>query len=152
MSKKFNSKEYSMRLLTKELDKYSENTQPKSKIRYYIDEDKQTVVAVMDDCEYDAIDVLQKMGIRKITHDGYNMDKFMMNTSYRGKAKCSPDDEWNEEYGMALARNRMLENYYRGRSMALMKAETILQGILEEIGSRIDYADFRFNMACNGKL
>lgn len=152
MSKKFNSEEYSMRLLTKELDKYSENAQPKSKIRYYIDEEKRTVVAVMDDCEYDAIDVLQKMGIRKITHDGYNMDKFMMNTSYRGKAKCSPDDEWNEEYGMALARNRMLENYYRGRSMALMKAETILQGILEEIGSRIDYADFRFNMACNGEL
>ena len=152
MSKKFNSEEYSMRLLTKELNNYSENVQPKSKIRYYIDEEKRTVVAVMDDCEYDAIDVLQKMGIRKITHDGYNMDKFMMNTSYRGKAKCSPDDEWDEKYGMALARNRMLENYYRGRAMALMKAETVLQNILEEIGSRIDYADYRFNMACHGEL
>lgn len=151
MSKKFNSEEYSMRLLTKE-HKYYENAESKSKIRYYIDEEKRTVVAVMDDCEYDAIDVLQKMGIRKITHDGYNMDKLMMNTSYRGKAKCSPDDEWDEEYGMALARNRMLANYYRGRAMALMKAETVLQSILEEIGSRIDYADFRFNMAYNGEL
>lgn len=152
MSKKFNSEEYPMRLLTKKLDNYSENVQPKSKIRYYIDEEKRTVVAVMDDCEYDAIDVLQKMGIRKITHNGYNLDKFMMNTSYCGKAKCSPDDEWDEKYGMALARNRMLENYYRSRATALMKAETVLQNILEEIDSCINYADYRFNMACNGEL
>ncbi len=152
MSKKFNSSEYCMRLLSKELDRRSEDVQTKSKIRYYIDEEKRTVVAVMDDCEYDAIDVLEKMGISNINHDGYNMDKFMMNPIYRGKAKCSPDDEWDEEYGMALARNRMLENYYRSRALALMKAETIIQNILEEIGSRIDYADYRCNKAFSGEL
>ena len=147
-----NSEEYSMRLLTKELDNYSENVQPKSKIRYYIDEEKRTVVAVMDDCEYDAIDVLQKMGIRKITHDGYNMDKFMMNTSYRGKSKCSPDDEWDEEEGMRIARNRMLEKYYRARAMALMRAESVLQEMMNELGSRIDYSDMRYERAYNQKL
>lgn len=152
MSKKFNPSEYSLRLIGKEFACFEEDSQPKSKIRYYIDEEKQTVVAVMDDCEYDAIDVLQKMGIRNISYDGYNMNKFMMNPTYRGKAKCSPEDEWDEEYGMTLARNRMLENYYRSRAIALMKAETVLQNILDEIGSRIDYADYRCSKAYSGEL
>lgn len=152
MSKKFNSEEYSMRLLTKELDKYSESVEPKSKIRYYIDEEKRTVVAVMDDCEYDAIDVLQKMGICSITHDSYNLNKFMMNPIYRGKAKCALVDEWDEEEGMRIARNRMLENYYRGRATAMMRAETALQSILEELGSRIDYTDTRYEKAFHYEL
>ena len=145
MSKKFNSSEYCMRLLSKELDRRSEDVQTKSKIRYYIDEEKRTVVAVMDDCEYDAIDVLEKMGISNINHDGYNMDKFMMNPIYRGKAY----DELSVAYNTRVLRAK---NYYRSRALALMKAETIIQNILEEIGSRIDYADYRCNKAFSGEL
>lgn len=150
MGKKFDRYEYYDHLDKKELEKYSENNkQSTSKITYYIDEEKKTVVAVMTDCEYDAIDILEKMGIRSISHNSWSMDKFMINTTYRGKAKCSPDDEWDEEEGMCIARNRMLANYYRARTMALMHAEKIFQDILDELGSRIDYSDIRFVKAEN---
>lgn len=148
MSKKFDLGDYATHY-SKIMDN---NKESKSKIFYYIDEEKRTIVAIMRECEYDAIDVLQKMGIRNIYHDGYRMDKFMMNPIYRGKAKCSPEDEWDEEYGMKLARNRMLANYYRAQSMALMRAEKVLQGIVEEIGSRIDYADYRFDKTLSNQL
>lgn len=145
MGKKFDSTEYLIHCAKRD----EEN---QSKIRYYIDEEKQTIVAVMDDCAYDAIDVLAKMGICSITHDNYNLNKFMMNPTYRGKAKCAPEDEWDEEEGMRIARNRMLENYYRGRATAMMRAETALQSILEELGSRIDYTDNRYEKAFHYEL
>ena len=149
MSKKFDLDEYFDRMLKKEDEN---STQEKSKILYYIDEEKRTVVAVMKDCEYDAIDILEKMGIRRIKRDGYNMNKFMINPIYRGKAKCAPDDIWDEEEGMRIARNRMLENYYLARTRALMRAEEVLMTMMDELGSRIDYSDKRYRNAYNGDL
>lgn len=149
MSKKFDLDEYFDRMLKKEDEN---STQEKSKILYYIDEEKRTVVAVMKDCEYDAIDILEKMGIRRIKRDGYNMNKFMINPIYRGKAKCAPDDIWDEEEGMRIARNRMLENYYLARTRALMRAEEVLMIMMDELGSRIDYSDKRYRNAYNGDL
>ena len=149
MSKKFDLDEYFDRMLKKE---DGNSTQEKSKILYYIDEEKRTVVAVMKDCEYDAIDILEKMGIRRIKRDGYNMNKFMINPIYRGKAKCAPDDIWDEEEGMRIARNRMLENYYLARTRALMRAEEVLMIMMDELGSRIDYSDKRYRNAYNGDL
>lgn len=149
MSKKFDLDEYFDRMLKKE---DGNSTQEKSKILYYIDEEKRTVVAVMKDCEYDAIDILEKMGIRRIKRDGYNMNKFMINPIYRGKAKCAPDDIWDEEEGMRIARNRMLENYYLARTRALVRAEEVLMTMMDELGSRIDYSDKRYRNAYNGDL
>lgn len=150
MAKKFDFFDYVYQI-NEEREK-RENGEPLSKIEYYIDEEKGTIVAVMKDCEYDAIKILDKMGISDIRYDGYNMDKFMINTTYRGKAKCSPDDEWDEEEGMRIARNRMLENYYRARTLALMRAESILQKMLDELGSRVEYSDMRYEKAYHAKL
>ena len=32
------------------------------------------------------------------------------------KAKCSPDDEWDEEFGKELARKRLIEKIHNYRS------------------------------------
>lgn len=32
------------------------------------------------------------------------------------KAKCNPEDEWNEEYGKQLARQRLVEKIHNYRS------------------------------------
>lgn len=150
MGKKFDLYEYYEHLDKKEKDK--EKGIPSSKIHYYFDEENGVTVAVMEDCEYDAIDILKKMGIYRITYQGFNLDNFMMNTTYRGKAICSPEDIWDEEEGMRIARNRMLENYYRARTLALMRAETALMKMMDELGSRIDYSDKRYQRAYNEDL
>lgn len=145
MGKKFSYGEFTSQLWEEERKR--EKGESISKIKYYIDEYERTIVAVMEDCEYDAIKILNKMGIMNIDYKGYNLDKFMINSTYRGKAKCSPDDEWNEGEGIRIARNRMLENYYRARSLALMRAERILQAMMDDLGSRIDYSDSRYQKA-----
>ena len=150
MGKKFDLCDYYEHLDKKEKDK--EKGIPSSKIHYYFDEENGVTVAVMEDCEYDAIDILKKMGIYRITYQGFNLDNFMMNTTYRGKAICSPEDIWDEEEGMRIARNRMLENYYRARTLALMRAETALMKMMDELGSRIDYSDKRYQRAYNEDL
>ena len=150
MGKKFDYGDYGKHLYNKE--KAAEEGAPSSKIRYYIDEEDGVTVAVMEDCEYDAIDILTKMGITGLMYQGFNLDKFMMNTTYRGKAICSPEDIWDEEEGMRIARNRMLENYYRARTLALMRAENVLTKMMDELGSRIDYSDMRYQKAYNGTL
>lgn len=150
MGKKFDRYEYYEHLDKKEKDK--EKGIPSSKIHYYFDEENGVTVAVMEDCEYDAIDILKKMGIYQITYQGFNLDNFMMNTTYRGKAICSPEDIWDEEEGMRVARNRMLENYYRARTLALMHAETPLMKMMDELGSRIDYSDKRYQKAYKEEL
>lgn len=150
MGKKFDLYEYCQYLRKKKQDK--EKGIPSSKIRYYFDKEQGITVAVMEDCEYDAIDILNKMGIDEITYQGFNLDNFMMNTTYRGKAICSSEDIWDEEEGMRVARNRMLENYYRARTLALMRAETALTKMMEELGSRIDYSDMRYQKAYREEL
>lgn len=150
MGKKFDFEEYRSRRFCQKFGVQEE--QPRSKIRYYIDEGARTIVAVMDDCSYDAIDILAKMGIENIRYDGYTMDKFMMNETYRGKAKCAPEDEWDEDEGMRIARNRMLAGYYRARTMALMRAESVLATMMDELGSRIDYSDARCERAYGENL
>lgn len=147
MGKKF---DYGKHIYNKE--KAAEKGNPSSKIRYYIDEEDGVIVAVMEDCEYDAIDILTKMGITGLLYRDFNLDKFMMNTTYRGKAICSPEDIWDEEEGMRIARNRMLENYYRARTLALMRAENVLTKMMDELGSRIDYSDMRYQKAYNETL
>lgn len=39
--------------------------------------------------------------------------------SYTAKAKCHPDDEWDEEYGKALAKKRLLEKWNKTKKRSI---------------------------------
>ena len=77
-------------------------TKENSSITYYIDEDKRTIVCKMTDCENDFM-----KSVPDISLTGYELKPF-----YIGKAKCHPDDTWDEEKGKQLALYRMLQKYY----------------------------------------
>lgn len=144
MPKKFNRIEYYRNVIDRYLETLDENFQQKSKISYVINEEKRTVVAIMKGCRYDVIDIMRKLGLDNIPHDKANMSKFMLNSIYRGKAKCSQDDEWDVQTGMKIARTRMLRNYYLSRTKALIEVENALARVISDIGSYIDYSESRF--------
>ena len=143
MKKIFNFADYIHNRINDEVD---------SHIHYYINKEKRTIVATMENCEFDAIKVLDKMGLFNVSYNGYNLDKFMMNSIYRGKATCSILDEWNEEVGIQIARNRMLAKYYRARTSALKRAKKVFDKMMEEFDSRILYSEKRINYADSEKL
>lgn len=47
------------------------------------------------------------------------------------KAKCSPDDEWDEEYGKQLARQRLTEKIHKYRS----NSYKIISDLIKEINT-----------------
>lgn len=92
-------------------------TQVPSKIKYYVNEDKGTVVAVMENCEGDFLTYFhnEKRKINSPFSFGYDvryLHRYHLKNTYRGKASCHPDDKFDLKRGMELARSRMLFTYY----------------------------------------
>ena len=66
---------------------------------YYINKEKRTVVCVMDTFN-DVCDKIRKYDLK--VPDKYYCEK----KTFRGVAKCSPEDEWDEAVGKRLAERR----------------------------------------------
>lgn len=118
------------------------------KIKYYVNEEKGTVVSKMEGCERDAINILIK--------DGANLPGIVteatMNNSYYGKAKLSPEDEWNLEEGKRVARNKMLLKYYKRRYKILESYYEKISEILDNLNERIFYCLDKIKKAKNNQL
>ena len=138
---------YAHRLRLKEASKTG-----KSKIQYYINKEKRTIAARMVDCQYDIIDILYKMGIDRVFRANYRIEDFLIKDTYRGVAKCAPEDTWDEEVGKRIARNRLLKKYHKDKTRCLFELEAIYTEILEEIGSRAEYSGERYKKALCGEL
>lgn len=134
----------------------TEQNEPPCPITYIIDRKKRTVVAYMEHCEYDVI-----FSIRNIVNTdlGYldeikalNLNRYMINDTYRGKAKCAPEDEWNVEEGMRIARNRLLEKYWKARHKATHSFMTDLNTVLDNANKLAVYSWNKICTAQRGHL
>ena len=98
---------------------------PNSKIVYYVNEGKGTVVCKMGPC---ADDILREAPMKFGDIIGFNIFRNAeMKCVYRGKAKCSPSDTFDVTVGMTIARDRMLYKYHCDHSNAMVRAwETLL--------------------------
>lgn len=84
---------------------------------FYVNKDKKTVVCVIPCCEDDLY-----YFVRERWYDGAKVgfdmsdkltERMTMPTSFMGKAVCSDEDEWDEEFGREIAFYRAKEKYYR---------------------------------------
>lgn len=74
------------------------------KISYNINEKERIIICIII-CENQVENRLSKYGV---ISNRYNGDVSTDSRKYIGKAKCSPNDRWNEEFGKMLAKNRAL--------------------------------------------
>ena len=121
-------------------------------IKYIVNKEKRTVVAMIkltDDCE-DSLPTFKNSqyifdnlwsALKDIKHNradfwgreyrakSYKMyfPKYMS-----AKAKCSPDDEWDEEYGKQLARQRLTEKIHNYRSNSYKIISNLIKKINAE--------------------
>lgn len=70
---------------------------------FYVNRNDRTVTCVLFGCSNAAINMLEKYSNNFLS--GY-YSEFAIDYSYVGIAKCTPEDEFNEEFGMRLARYR----------------------------------------------
>ena len=109
-----------------------------TKIRYIINEEKRTVVAIMEHCARDADDIFTHdftaEGIDVLCYAS-NFKNYLKNT-YRAKAKCSMDDEWDVEVGKKVAREKMLAKYYRDLAKTMEGCIDIAHNIMMRFDER----------------
>jgi len=117
-------------------------------IEYIVNKDKRTVVAMIkfedhqecfENCDYifDRLaDALSMIKGKKFSWPSKFYSKYEPKMYFprymSAKAKCSPNDEWNEEYGKELARQRLVNKIHRYRS----NCYGIIADTIEEISER----------------
>ena len=138
----------------------------KSSIKYYVNEPKNTVVAVMGKCDrqfkYEMIRFLDEMlPTDCATCFGcYNLPS--IRDTYKGKAHCIGSDKFDLETGMRIARENMLAQYYYDYAKAALSVyDTVNNGLdkmadhIGIIGQRLEkfstLYDYNFSNAENWK-
>ena len=102
-----------------------------SQVKYYVNKEKRTVVCVITGCEWAADDRVwrycQSNNI-KMQHRA-----FRISDEYTGVAKCSLDDEWDEDFGKRLAFARARNNRDRAINDKVSKAIKLLHNVEERL-------------------
>lgn len=88
----------------------------RSDCKFYINEDKRTIVCVISDTKY-LLDEFIKAN-NEFMYDNYiSWETLEMPNSFSGKAVCSDEDEWDEELGKTIAyaraRRKMYNSFFR---------------------------------------
>lgn len=125
-----------------------------SKIEYVVNEEKRTVVAIMRDCALDG-EVLIENDIGKsnlMLFWGKASGRYLINNTYRGKAVCSVEDKWDVELGKRIARNRMLNKYYKAKLRVLKLALKDINSVMTDVNRRAAYAADKRRKALNNEL
>ena len=73
-------------------------------IKYFINKEERTVVCVLEQCEYDFIDFMSRLD-NPLTYAPPRFS-YRMPSAFHGRARCSEEDTWDEEYGKRLAYHR----------------------------------------------
>ena len=91
---------------------------------------RKAVVCVGDNCENDALTTVTKGDGTLAISVRYLMDrrgkKVWMKNRFVGKAYCAEDDEWDEEIGKSLAKERMLNAYVLAKVKKMQEIMHIL--------------------------
>ena len=117
----------------------------KSNIRYYVNEQKKTVAAVMEDAVNEFRNELDRLldktfGFTWETNKYYDYALHYIKRVYRGKAHCIRNDVFDVETGMRVAREHMLANYYLDRTIAF-------GAVLEKFEEFLSELDYRTEMS-----
>lgn len=121
-----------------------------SNIHYYVNEQKKTVVAVIDNA-YNEIDYeLNVLSEKYLPQSSWSYGciysdaiKHMKNKTYRGKAHCVEGDVFDLKKGMKVARTHLLTRYYIDRTLAFVRYYNILMRLLNEVRKRASLSSYR---------
>ena len=80
-------------------------------VKYFVNEEKRTVVAVLEGTECLFTDFIYENDGLMSFHDHYYDfdDRYLLPNRFVGIAKCSVNDEWNEQLGKLIAFDRLKE-------------------------------------------
>ena len=80
-------------------------------IKYFVNEDKRQVIAVLENTKWDAYNKIEKM-MADTEFCLVPCGKYTMPAQFRVVVTCDPRDEFDVEVGKKIAKKRVLKNYY----------------------------------------
>lgn len=98
----------------------------KKMIKYYVLKNDRTVIAVLNHTENDCVDFIKK---RFPLMTEKMEKKAKMPGSFRVEVVCHPNDEFNVDVGKAIAKKRLLTNYWNSRHKALTRVQMEVDSI-----------------------
>lgn len=108
-------------------------------IRYIVNEEKRTVVAVIDNCACDAWNVIRKMTTNGVfAYAPLLTNKYDIDNTFVGVAKCNPEDAWDVNVGKELARKRVISKHDKAVREALMKFHKEIVNLMIDNMERIE--------------
>lgn len=114
---------------------YSAPADGKNPIRYYVNEEKKTCTAMLENIPWDMLRTVNSFAKKSDAQFFYPeiMNEFIKNIPDKivATAKCCELDEFNPETGCALARARVLEKLYKYRD-----------DVMDQIG------DYYYDLSC----
>lgn len=128
----------------------------RSNIQYFVNEQEQIVVAKLTGFRVDALEMVEqvifgKEAAKSIFFDDKYVYSMVMRypDSYCGIAKCNKDDgdEWDVEYGKALARARLLKKVSNAKSRILYGVKKYMSAKVDEITELLERSnekEFRY--------
>lgn len=128
----------------------------RSNIQYFVNEQEQIVVAKLTGFRIDAMEMAEKLvfgkeAVKSIFFDDKYVYSLVMRypDSYCGIAKCNKDDgdEWDVEYGKALARARLLKKVSNAKSRILYGVKKYMSAKVDEITELLERSnekEFRY--------
>lgn len=84
-------------------------------VRYFVNKDEGIVVCVLQNCQWDYLSKIRDH-IEEVASSDVRM-----NQTFRGIAKCSPDDAFDEMYGKDLAFQRAYNKYFKNQKRIATK-------------------------------
>ena len=116
-----------------------------SDCRFYVNEDKRTIVCVIPNTKY----MLEDFAKEHFKWNDFDFDfgidydymkSLYLPNSFKGKAICAESDEWNEELGRMLAYSRAKDKCYKS---FFKRANKLIQTLDRRLGDMISiFNDF----------
>lgn len=119
-----------------------------SDCKFYMNPEAQTVVCVIPNTKYMVLDFIRDNFIfsdidiyDSINFEGERLTEALkMPNSFVGKARCVPEDEWNEELGKMIAYSRAKDKCYKS---FFKRANMFVQTVDRRLGDMIEmFNDF----------
>lgn len=100
-------------------------------VQYYFNHKKKETIAVLSNCKYDAVNQIYKM----VNSNAFyiNSDRYLMANQYKATVKCCPDDEYDVEVGMNLAKAKLMEKYYRALDRRIEQFECDVAALADNV-------------------
>ena len=110
-------------------------------IKHYCIPEKKKIIGVLTGCENDVINKIDKLCV-DTGFDFWADDRFVMPHSFKAEAIAREGDEYNEEVGKEIVRQKIMKRYYSSHDKRMRLFADHLDGLVERVNKKIISENF----------